>query len=94
MLTPSQEETREQFITTEVNHKYYDAGIQAKKKGFAKINPYYGKHSSTKEYFWMCGYDGVKFEDALSTFRDKMKELEFSEPSGNGTQSTNGLTSK
>lgn len=51
--------------------KWYDSGANAKKKGFTRTSPYYER--PTADYFFYCGFDGVKFEDAVLNLEDAMK---------------------
>lgn len=50
--------------------KWYASGIKAKKRGFERLPPFYLKH--TADYFFYCGFDGVKFEDAVLNLDDAM----------------------
>lgn len=37
----------------------YDAGVDAKRREFARITPYYEQPRA--EYWWLAGFDGVDF---------------------------------
>lgn len=53
--------------------KWYASGVKAKKRGFERLPPFYLKH--TADYFFYCGFDGVKFEDAVVNLEDSMNHI-------------------
>lgn len=80
VTTISHQETKEAFddaITIAQQRHYarwYDSGANAKKKGYSRTSPFYER--PTADYFFYCGFDGVKFEDALLNLDDAMKQQE------------------
>lgn len=50
--------------------RWYDSGVNAKKKGYTRISPFYLRPAT--DYFFYCGFDGVKFEDAVLNLDDAM----------------------
>lgn len=53
--------------------KWYASGVKAKKRGFERLPPFYLK--PTSDYFFYCGFDGVKFEDAVVNLEDSMNHI-------------------
>lgn len=63
-------------ITIDQQHWYsrwYDSGVNAEKKGFTRTSPFYER--PTADYFFYCGFDGVKFEDAVLNLEDSMNHI-------------------
>jgi hypothetical protein len=58
--------------------KWHKSGVEAKQKGWSRdVTPYY--NNNTADYFFHCGFDGVKLEDAIQTMQDEMKDMQVIE---------------
>lgn len=77
VTTISHQETKEAFddaiVIAQQRHyaKWYDSGANAKKKGYSRISPFYER--PTADYFFYCGFDGVKFEDTVVNLENSMQ---------------------
>lgn len=55
-----------------LQQKWYASGRKAKNRDFGDISPFY--ENATADYFFKCGYDGVKFEEAQQVLKDKIQQ--------------------
>ena len=69
-MTPTRQIERYQF--------WYNSGKKSKRRGLEKVSPFY--ENLTADFFFNCGFDGVKFEDATKMLNDKVKEILESDP--------------
>ena len=63
----------EKFVDNELQHKQFDAGVRAHKRGYGDLSPFY--ENATADYFFKCGYNGASFAEAQETLTAKIKDF-------------------